>query len=127
MRKQDKEAIKALPVGDMMFPLTREQILDAARRAGFPLNEKLSKKVLIERLSAIYTHYPRPVAATLDADERALLSAMEGTCEAGYALPGARSLVLRGMVMRLVAAPDDPEGDIIVIPRAFMERIKLDL
>ena len=46
-----KESIKQLPIDDFIVRLKREEILAAAKKSGYDFGEKLSKKVLVARLS----------------------------------------------------------------------------
>ncbi len=97
-----KESVKQLPIEDFIVQLKREEILEAAEKAGYQFGSKLSKKVLVERLAQVYRFFPQQVRKCLSEQALSLIARMsQNDCEAPADQEGVSELTSMGIAMVL--------------------------
>ena len=126
MNVKYKESVKELPVGDFIMELKREEILAAARRAGYDFGEKLSKKRLAERLAQVYEFFPAIVRKSLSEEARERIAVMaQSGFEALENAPGISELRSIGMVA-LLDGGEEQEQRLAVISKKLAESLADD-
>ena len=116
-----KESIKQLPVDDFIVRLKKEEILAAAKRAGYDFGEKLPKKALVARLAQVYSFFPQQVRKCLSGEALELLESMQqNDCEAVGGAQGEELLLQMGMAMLLKG---DDEAEVLVTSRRLLQAL----